>query len=144
MARFSGRCRDCDRRITMDDASQFAAWARSGSRCPDCQAAHEARPPRTSRIGRACTVCGRSTHSQARRCADHPARWEGSNRWRWSRQRPRILERDEFRCTAVLADGTRCPATSQLEVHHLRPGSAVGVPDDQLTTRCRAHNPRGG
>jgi 5-methylcytosine-specific restriction endonuclease McrA len=78
------------------------------------------------------------------RCALHPYRWRGGSTRAWRRTRARILARDGHQCTYRLDDGTRCPAITLLEVHHLVPGSTVNVPDNQLVTVCRKHNPRGG
>jgi hypothetical protein len=94
-------------------------------------------------VMRTCTQCGRTIPSGSR-CALHPARWRSGGTRAWREQRERILERDGYRCTKTLAYGERCPATTLLEVHHLYSGSVVNVPDDELVTVCRKHNPRGG
>jgi 5-methylcytosine-specific restriction enzyme A len=55
----------------------------------------------------------------------------------WPAIRRRVLRRDGHRCTALLADNTRCkePAT---EVHHL--GSANDHRDEMLTAICAWHH----
>ena len=42
--------------------------------------------------------------------------------------------------------GRRCEGTKLLEVHHIYDGDAdvLLVPDEELATVCRKHNPRGG
>jgi hypothetical protein len=62
-----------------------------------------------------------------------------SMEWRY-RIRPAVLERDGHRCTAVI-DGERCPATTQLEVHHLDDDPTRNEPSN-LVTVCRFHHPR--
>lgn len=96
-------------------------------------------------LRRRCVVPGCMAFAIAggSRCAAHPTRWQGGNRWAWSRQRLRILERDGHRCTVILRDGTRCTGTP-LEVHHMDGGPVIGVDDERLVTVCRRHNPRGG
>jgi 5-methylcytosine-specific restriction endonuclease McrA len=92
-----------------------------------------------------CIECGRLIPSgSGSRCPLHPYRWRGGSTRQWRRTRERILERDGRQCTYLLNDGTRCPETTLLEVHHLYPGFTIDVPDDQLVTVCRRHNPRGG
>ena len=92
-------------------------------------------------IPRQCIECGRLVYGGSR-CPLHPSRWGGSTR-AWRTQRRRILDRDGHRCTYV-TDAGRCPATTLLEVHHVFRGVELNVPDHQLVTRCRKHNPRGG
>ena len=55
--------------------------------------------------------------------------------------RREVLKRDGHRCTWVHPDGSRCEATSRLEMDHLQPARETGTstPAD-LTTRCRRHN----
>jgi hypothetical protein len=89
-----------------------------------------------------CTQCGRLIPSGSR-CALHPKRWRSGSTRQWRETRARILDRDGHRCMYV-ADGERCPATALLEVHHLVGGSVLNVPDHELVTVCRKHNPRGG
>jgi hypothetical protein len=96
----------------------------------------------TIRRYNSCTVCGRTTPDGRSRCADHPYRWSGGSTRGWRATRQRILLRDGFRCTHVDRLGQRCTATTTLEIHHRFGGSNVDVPDDQLETRCRKHNPR--
>ena len=53
----------------------------------------------------------------------------------------RGAEADGYRCTWVHPDGSRCEATSRLEMDHLRPARETGSSGiDDLTTRCRRHN----
>lgn len=56
--------------------------------------------------------------------------------------RDAVWERDEGRCTFVGPDGARCPATSRLEIDHIRPYALGGPSDDAANLRlmCRAHN----
>ena len=88
--------------------------------------------------------CGRLIPAAQRRCDLHPLRWrtKGSTR-EWRKTRVRILERDGYRCTHW-ERGERCDATTLLEIHHLTGGNVLLVPDDELATVCRKHNPRGG
>ena len=53
------------------------------------------------------------------------------------------LARDGQQCVAILADGSRCPTTAPLEIHHLKPGLGLAAGDDDLISVCRRHNPRG-
>jgi hypothetical protein len=93
-------------------------------------------------IMRTCIKCGRLI-SRGSRCELHPSRWRSGSTRAWRTQRLRILERDRHQCTHA-EHGQRCPATTLLEVHHLTGGDVINVPDHQLTTVCRRHNPRGG
>jgi len=52
-----------------------------------------------------------------------------------------VFERDGEQCSFVDEDGNRCPATSFLEIDHVRPracGGDGGI--DNLRILCRAHN----
>jgi hypothetical protein len=89
-----------------------------------------------------CSVCGRRTADGRPRCPDHPYRWRGGSTREWRTTRQRILLRDGGRCTHVDSLDQRWTQTTLLEVHHRFGGSTVDVPDDQLETRCRKHNPR--
>ena len=40
--------------------------------------------------------------------------------------------------------GERCEGPKLLEVHHVDGGDVLLVPDEELRTVCRRHNPRGG
>lgn len=57
-----------------------------------------------------------------------------------------ILAGDGFRCTTQVRPGERCPETKLLEVHHIygEDSDVLLVPDGELRTVCRKHNPRGG
>ena len=56
-----------------------------------------------------------------------------------------ILARDGYRCTVHVRPGQRCESTKLLEVHHIYGGGDVLlVPDEELRTVCRKHNPTGG
>lgn len=60
-----------------------------------------------------------------------------------TRVRDACLARDGNRCTAALRDGTRCPATANLEAAHLTrwiPGEHTTV--DMVRTRCSWHHNR--
>ena len=63
-----------------------------------------------TRLGPGCPTCRR----QRKPGRDYNAHS------RWAR---RVKARDGHRCTAVLPDGSRCPATESLAAHHLVPGS---------------------
>jgi hypothetical protein len=55
--------------------------------------------------------------------------------------RAEVLKRDGYRCTWTHSDGTRCAATSRLEMDHLEPARETGSSGaEDLTTRCRFHN----
>jgi hypothetical protein len=62
----------------------------------------------------------------------------------WRKTRERILARDGYRCTVHVRPEERCKGTKLLEVHHVCGGDALVVPDEELRTVCRKHNPRGG
>jgi hypothetical protein len=63
----------------------------------------------------------------------------------WRKTRERILARDGYRCSVHVRPGERCEGTKLLEVHHVDGGGDVLlVPDSELRTVCRKHNPRGG
>ena len=50
-----------------------------------------------------------------------------------------------LRCTVHVRPGERCEGTKLLEIHHIDGGGDVLlVPDEELRTVCRKHNPRGG
>jgi 5-methylcytosine-specific restriction endonuclease McrA len=62
----------------------------------------------------------------------------------WRKTRERILARDGYRCTVQVRPGQRCEGTKLLEIHHVDGDSDVLlVPDSELRTVCRRHNPRG-
>ena len=48
-------------------------------------------------------------------------------------------------CTVHTRPSERCPETRLLEVHHIYgdDSDVLLVPDDELRTVCRKHNPRG-
>lgn len=56
--------------------------------------------------------------------------------------RDAVWQRDDGRCTFMGPDGTRCPATTRLEIDHVRPYALGGSSDDAANLRlmCRAHN----
>jgi 5-methylcytosine-specific restriction endonuclease McrA len=94
-----------------------------------------------------CIKCGKIIPANmGSRCADHPNRWRSGSTREWRNTRERILARDGYRCTVHTRPGERCPETRLLEVHHLDDGDAdvLLVPDSELATVCRKHNPRGG
>ena len=64
---------------------------------------------------KSCVRCG-NLIPVTERCGCMPAR-KGSTR-KWREQRARVLERDGFRCTALVG-GERCGATSNLHVDHI-------------------------
>lgn len=66
------------------------------------------------------------------RRADLPGNWD-TVRWR-------ILARDGHRCTAVMRDGARCPATTGLEVDHI--GDRRDHSEANLQTLCAWHHKR--
>jgi hypothetical protein len=89
-----------------------------------------------------CIKCGKIIPaSMGSRCAEHPNRWRSGSTREWKKTRARIFERDGFRCTTHTRPGERCPETRLLEVHHVYGGDALVVPDEQLRTVCRKHNP---
>jgi hypothetical protein len=93
-----------------------------------------------------CIKCGRMIPaSMGSRCEDHPNRWRSGSTREWRKKRARILARDGHRCTVHVRPSERCPVTDLLEVHHVDGGGDVLlVPDSELATVCRKHNPRGG
>ncbi len=56
--------------------------------------------------------------------------------------RDAVWSRDGGRCVFIAPDGGRCPATSGLEIDHIRPYALGGPSDDPANLRvmCRAHN----
>ena len=56
--------------------------------------------------------------------------------------RDEVWRRDSGRCAFLNAEGLRCPATSWLEIDHIRPYALGGRSDDidNLRLLCRAHN----
>ena len=57
--------------------------------------------------------------------------------------RDQVFDRDGHRCTYVAADGTRCTATHDLQVDHVRPFALGGTHEpDNLRVLCGAHNRR--
>jgi len=58
----------------------------------------------------------------------------------WKEKRKLVLERDGFRCTAKLEDGSRCLAKTKLEIHHLRYTHIFDEPLDDLVTLCSFHH----
>jgi 5-methylcytosine-specific restriction endonuclease McrA len=93
---------------------------------------------------RVCIKCGQLFEGKGSRCKDHPNRWRSGSTRQWRKKRERIIARDGYRCTVHVRPGERCPATKLLEVHHVDGGDVLLVPDSELATVCREHNPRGG
>jgi 5-methylcytosine-specific restriction endonuclease McrA len=94
-----------------------------------------------------CIKCGKIIPANmGSRCEEHPNRWRSGSTREWRKTRERILARDGYRCTVHVRPGQRCEGTRLLEVHHLDDGDAdvLLVPDEELATVCRKHNPRGG
>ena len=57
--------------------------------------------------------------------------------------RDQVFDRDGHRCTYVAADGTRCSATHDLQIDHVRPFALGGDNEaDNLRVLCGAHNRR--
>lgn len=56
--------------------------------------------------------------------------------------RDAVWSRDGGRCVFIGPDGGRCPATTGLEIDHIRPYALGGPSDDPANLRvmCRAHN----
>src|SRR6185437_13767962 len=56
--------------------------------------------------------------------------------------RDEVWRRDSGRCSFTNNEGARCPATSWLEIDHIRPYALGGRSDDidNLRLLCRAHN----
>ncbi|MBI2458725.1 MAG: HNH endonuclease, partial [candidate division NC10 bacterium] len=56
--------------------------------------------------------------------------------------RDAVWSRDGGRCTFVGPDGARCPATTRLNIDHIRPFALGGASDDagNLRLACAAHN----
>jgi 5-methylcytosine-specific restriction endonuclease McrA len=93
---------------------------------------------------RICIKCGALFEGQGSRCKDHPNRWRSGSTREWRKTRERILARDGYRCTVQVRPGQRCEGTKLLEIHHVDGDSDVLlVPDSELRTVCRRHNPRG-
>jgi 5-methylcytosine-specific restriction endonuclease McrA len=94
---------------------------------------------------RVCIECGALFEGQGSRGKDHPNRWRSGSTREWRKTRERILARDGYRCTVHVRPGERCEGRTLLEVHHRDGGGDVLlVPDEELRTVCRKHNPRGG
>ena len=93
-----------------------------------------------------CIKCGRLIPaSMGSRREDHPNRWRSGSTRQWRKKSERILARDGYHCTVHVLAGERCPETRLLEVHHIDGGGDVLlVPDSELVTVCRKHDPRGG
>ena len=52
-----------------------------------------------------------------------------------------VWTRDGHRCSFVTADGTRCPATTNLELDHIKPYGIGGNHEaENLRVLCHAHN----
>lgn len=52
-----------------------------------------------------------------------------------------VFERDGEQCSFQDREGNRCPATSRLELDHIKPRALGGTNDaDNLRVRCAAHN----
>lgn len=87
---------------------------------------------------RPCLDCG--TLSPHSRCPAHSTgdSWNGTrDRAAQRRFRNAVLARDAHRCRYRLENGARCPATRNLQAHHLTPGTwdpAHGI------TLCREHH----
>lgn len=80
----------------------------------------------------------------ASRCEDHTAGAQAP-RGNGERRGSASLPGDGYRCTVQVRPGERCEGTKLLEIHHRDGGGDVLlVPDDELRTVCRKHNPRGG
>ncbi len=57
--------------------------------------------------------------------------------------RDHVFDRDGHRCTYVAPDGTRCTATHDLQVDHVRPFALGGTHEpENLRVLCGAHNRR--
>jgi 5-methylcytosine-specific restriction endonuclease McrA len=56
----------------------------------------------------------------------------------WPAIRAAVLARDGHRCTAIRADGTRCPETTRLEVDHI--GDRHDHRPANLRTLCHWHH----
>ena len=55
--------------------------------------------------------------------------------------RSQVLKRDNYCCSYVYQDGTRCCSDWQIEVDHIRPYALGGkTTPDNLRVLCRAHN----
>jgi len=56
--------------------------------------------------------------------------------------RDEVWSRDGGRCVFIGPDGRRCPATTGLEIDHIRPYALGGPSDDPANLRvmCRTHN----
>ena len=55
--------------------------------------------------------------------------------------RGEVLERDDYRCSYVAPDGTRCECSDSLEIDHILPFAAGGRTElSNLRVLCRAHN----
>lgn len=87
---------------------------------------------------RPCIDCGELTRHGSR-CEAHSdgTSWNGTrDRSKQATFRRQVLARYDNRCAAT-EHGERCPATTDLQAHHLTPGSwdpADGVP------LCREHH----
>jgi hypothetical protein len=76
--------------------------------------------------------------------AEHPNRWRSGSTREWRKTRERILARDGYRFMFGRVSAAR--GRKLLEVHHIysEESDVLLVPDDELRTVCRKHNPRGG
>jgi len=58
----------------------------------------------------------------------------------WKLYRTLVLTRDGNRCTASLPDGSRCPETERLEVHHENYNRFRKELLEDCATLCRGHH----
>ena len=55
--------------------------------------------------------------------------------------RAAVLARDGYSCAFLSANGRRCGARHDLEIHHVIPFALGGTPSlENLSARCRVHN----
>jgi hypothetical protein len=83
-----------------------------------------------------CPECKRTRNA----IVDTARKFYGTRRWRSTREL--VLERDGHRCVAKSDDGSRCPETTDLEIHHLIPVAQGGDRHDErnLVALCRWHH----
>jgi hypothetical protein len=80
---------------------------------------------------------------KSRKKKAEPAKPKASSRHIPRTTRNEVFDRDGHRCTYVAADGTRCTATHDLQVDHVRPFALGGTHEpDNLRVLCGAHNRR--
>ena len=92
-----------------------------------------------------CIKCGTIIPAEIdSRCELHPKRWHSGSTREWRKTRERILARDGFAAPFTYDRASAARGRTLLEIHHRDGGDVLLVPEEELRTVCRKHNPRGG